>query len=71
MKWIIGWGEQHEDDPDIDDVSDIPNLGITSINDVPDWDKNFILRMSKYEMLMALEGCSQLNLQVMYFLKAD
>lgn len=63
MKWIVEWGTKHEDEPDIVDVSGLPNLGITSL-DVPKWDKKFINRMTRDEMKMALRDCSRLNFQV-------
>lgn len=64
MKWIIGWCERHENDVIPVDISDVPNLGITSINDVPDWDKGFFFLMSRNEIKVVLRDCTRLNLQV-------
>lgn len=45
LTWIIVWSRKHQDD-EPDPSVDGPNYGITSIDDIPDWDKQLMSKMS-------------------------
>lgn len=61
MKFIIEWCEKHAKDEEAD-VSDLPNLGITTLDDVTDCP--VISRLTRNEMKAVLKDCTHLNLQV-------
>ena len=62
MKFIIEWCEKHAKDEEAADVSDLPNLGITTLDDVTDCP--VISRLTRNEMKAVLKDCTHLNLQV-------
>lgn len=62
MKFIIEWCEKHAKDEEAADVSGLPNLGITTLDDVTDCP--LISRLTRNEMKAVLKDCTSLNLQV-------
>lgn len=63
MKFIIEWCEKHaKEEEEAADVSDLPNLGITTLDDVTDCP--VISRLTRNEMKAVLKDCTRLNLQV-------
>ena len=55
LKFLISWCEHHQDDGPVEGI-DGPNFGITSIDDIPAWDKEFMSQMSISDISGAIEA---------------